>query len=70
MPSPPADAELARLLNRLSASSGMCEDCRYLRLVESARSVFVRCRLADEDPLFRRYPPLPVRQCHGYEPSE
>jgi hypothetical protein len=26
----------------------------------------VRCGLADTDPRFPRYPPLPVRNCDGY----
>jgi len=26
----------------------------------------VRCGLADTDPRFLRYPPLPVRTCDGY----
>lgn len=61
-------ARRARLLLRLGAPAGLCADCRHLRLIESARSVFVRCGLADEDPSFRRYPPLPVRRCQGHDP--
>jgi hypothetical protein len=32
-------------------------------------SVFYRCALADTDPRFVRYPPLPVITCSGYEPA-
>jgi hypothetical protein len=31
-------------------------------------SVFYRCLRAQTDASFRKYPPLPVRQCHGYQP--
>jgi hypothetical protein len=58
----------ARLLARLAVPAGECADCRHLKLADSARSVFVRCLLADEDDRFRRYPPLPVRHCPGHEP--
>ena len=34
------------------------------------RSLFVRCGLADTDPAFPRYPPLPVRTCPGWKPDE
>ncbi|MGH8059891.1 MAG: hypothetical protein ACREOH_22080 [Candidatus Entotheonellia bacterium] len=32
-------------------------------------SVFYRCLRAQTDPSFRKYPPLPVRQCRGYQPQ-
>lgn len=53
-------------LSRLPAAPGLCASCVHLRLLSSPRSVFVRCGLADEDPAFVRYPPLPVRACSGY----
>jgi hypothetical protein len=55
-----------RLLERLAASPGLCATCAHLRLAASRRSVFLRCGLADEDPRFPRYPPLPVVACAGY----
>jgi hypothetical protein len=54
------------LLKRLPASPGLCATCEYLRLVASSRSVFVRCGLAEVDPAFLRYPPIPVVACRGY----
>jgi hypothetical protein len=60
------DADTALLLPRLTANPGLCRTCEHLRLVASARSVFVRCGLADSDPAFGRYPPLPVLRCAGY----
>ncbi|HEX3126233.1 MAG TPA: hypothetical protein VH394_02790 [Thermoanaerobaculia bacterium] len=56
------------LLARLSASPGLCASCEHLRLVASPRSVFVRCGLADLDPRFLKYPPLPVMACPGWRP--
>lgn len=61
------DAETTLLLSRLTAEPGLCRTCEHLRLA-SARSVFVRCGLADTDPGFLRYPPLPVLRCAGYRP--
>ena len=60
------DPETERLLDRLTASPGLCKTCEHFRLLASARSVFVRCGLADVDPAFVRYPPLPVLSCPGY----
>ena len=54
------------LLKRLTASPGLCATCEHLRLVASSRSVFVRCGLAEVDPAFPRYPPIPVVACGGY----
>lgn len=54
-------------LARLPTPAGLCATCVHLRLLASARSVFVRCGLADADPRFLRYPPLPVAACGGYE---
>lgn len=54
------------LLERLPAHPGLCATCGHLRLLASPRSVFVRCGLAESDPAFVRYPPLPVRACRGY----
>ena len=54
----------------LAVDPGLCRTCVHLRLQASARSVFVRCGLAETDPRFRRYPPLPVLGCPGYHPLE
>ena len=54
------------LLKRLPAPPGLCATCEHLRLVASSRSVFVRCGLAETDPRFPRYPPIPVAACGGY----
>jgi hypothetical protein len=50
---------------------GLCGTCRHRREQRNARgSSFLRCALADRDPRFRRYPPLPVVTCSGHEPAE
>jgi hypothetical protein len=54
------------LLSRLGQDPGLCRTCEHLRLLASPRSVFARCALADSDPAFPRYPPLPVLRCGGY----
>ena len=46
---------------------GLCADCAFVRTQRSARgSSFVRCGRADTDPVYRRYPPLPVVACPGF----
>jgi hypothetical protein len=55
-----------RLLDRLASPPGLCATCVHLKIAASPRSVFVRCGLAETDPRFPRYPPLPVVACMGY----
>jgi hypothetical protein len=50
------------------ASVGLCARCSMGRVQRSARgSRFWRCGRADSDPTYRRYPPLPVLRCPGFE---
>ncbi len=47
---------------------GLCARCINVHMVENRKgSRFYRCRLADIDPAFLRYPPLPVLSCTGFE---
>ena len=47
---------------------GLCASCVHAVRQEGARgSQFWRCLRADDDPAYRRYPPLPVRSCPGHE---
>lgn len=62
------DAGTRGLLQSLPMHPGLCATCEHLRLLASKRSVFVRCGLAETDPGFVRYPPLPVIACRGYRP--
>jgi hypothetical protein len=48
---------------------GLCADCAHAQRITSSRdAVFYRCRLADVDADFARYPRLPVVACRGYQP--
>lgn len=47
---------------------GLCAACTNARTVVSGRgSAFWMCELAATDPRFRKYPPLPVVECAGFE---
>jgi hypothetical protein len=49
---------------------GLCADCQHARTIVSAKgSRFTLCGKAQEDPRFRKYPPLPVLACPGYAPE-
>ena len=52
------------------ATVGLCARCGMASLQRGARgSRFWRCGRADSDPAYRRYPPLPVLRCPGFEAS-
>ena len=52
----------------LDPAVGLCSGCRHAARQESDRgAVFWRCLRAERDTDFRRYPPLPVERCPGYE---
>jgi len=50
--------------------AGRCASCAHCQVIDAARSRFYLCRRAFDDPRFRRYPVLPVRECPGYVPVE
>ena len=48
--------------------AGLCGDCAYARVVTSGRgSAFLLCGRAATDRRYRKYPPLPMLRCDGYE---
>jgi hypothetical protein len=49
--------------------AGLCGGCAWAERVASRRSTFLRCRRAETDPAYPRYPPLPVLACAGLEPG-
>jgi hypothetical protein len=54
----------------VNVAVGLCERCRFARWVESRRgSRFLLCGRAESDPVYPRYPPLPVLRCSGFEPQ-
>lgn len=53
-----------------SPPPGLCDRCRHVRRVRSRRgSVFFLCGRAAFDSRFRKYPPIPVLSCSGFEPD-
>lgn len=49
---------------------GLCATCAYVKHTATKRgSVFYLCLRSQDDASFRKYPPLPVVQCRGYEPQ-
>jgi len=56
---------------RPSSSVGLCATCRHAHVITSARgSQFLLCRLSVSDPLFAKYPRLPVLRCGGHTSYE
>jgi len=54
-----------------NAAIGLCFDCQHCRTVENdrkgERSTFYMCLRSFTQPEYRKYPPLPVLRCPGYE---
>jgi hypothetical protein len=50
-------------------AAGLCAACRWAAVHASARATYLRCRRAETDPAYPRYPRLPVLACAGYEPG-
>jgi hypothetical protein len=47
---------------------GLCYTCIHSRQIRSGKgSIFWLCRKSEADPRFRKYPPLPVLRCLGFE---
>ena len=48
---------------------GLCSVCVNARRIPHPRGGpgYWRCALAEVDPRFPKYPPLPVRACDGFE---
>lgn len=52
-------------------SVGLCSVCRFVIRQDTRRgAVFYRCGRADDDATFRKYPPIPVAECRGFETDE
>jgi hypothetical protein len=48
----------------------LCESCRNLREVRTARSRFLLCELSVTNADYPKYPPQPVMQCDGFRPRD
>jgi len=48
--------------------AGLCASCLHAHALRSDRdAVFYRCRRADRDPDYPKYPRLPVPACRGFQ---
>lgn len=57
-----------RVEQRVHPGVGLCSVCRHARIIGNRRgSSFHLCTRARTDPRFRKYPPLPVYRCAGFE---
>lgn len=45
----------------------LCDSCRWMREVTTARSRFLLCELSKTDAAYPKYPPQPVVRCEGYQ---
>lgn len=58
-------------MGRGAPFAGLCDTCQHSRSIVTGKgSVFLMCELSKTDPRFRKYPPLPVMRCPGYEPGD
>jgi hypothetical protein len=46
----------------------LCETCRQVREIRTARSRFLLCELSVTNAAYPKYPPQPVVRCNGYQP--
>lgn len=52
----------------MAASAGLCDACVHQRVIANTRgSTFSMCGRSRTQPEYPRYPPLPVRECAGFE---
>ena len=51
--------------------AGLCASCQHARQLSTQRgSTFWLCERGASDPAYPRYPPLPVRECAGWDSDE
>jgi hypothetical protein len=65
--SPPRDEANYGIMPPDPDSIGLCATCAHCRVVATARSAFYLCGRSFDDARFRKYPPLPVLRCVGYQ---
>jgi hypothetical protein len=47
--------------------TSLCETCKNVREVRTARSRFLLCELSVTNTVYPKYPPQPVVRCGGYQ---
>jgi propionyl-CoA synthetase len=56
---------------RFGADPGLCGLCRHAKTTATRRgTAYLRCTRAAWDERLVRYPPLPVRSCVGFAPTQ
>jgi len=48
----------------------LCETCKNVREVRTARSGFLLCELSVTNDAYPKYPPQPVLRCDGFKSTE
>jgi hypothetical protein len=48
-------------------TQSLCEACKNMREVRTARSRFLLCELSVTNAAYPKYPPQPVVRCDGYQ---
>jgi hypothetical protein len=56
-----------QLLGADKMTTTLCETCRNVREVRTARSQFLLCELSVTNAAYPKYPPQPVLRCDGYQ---
>src|SRR5438552_2826702 len=46
--------------------ASLCETCRNMREIHTARSRFLLCELSNTNGAYPKYPPQPIPRCDGY----
>ena len=50
--------------------TSLCESCRNMREIRTARSRFLLCELSVSNADYPKYPPQPIVRCDGYQRPE
>ena len=48
-------------------AASLCEACKNIREVRTARSRFLLCEVSATNHGYRKYPPQPIVRCDGYQ---
>ena len=51
-------------------TTSLCETCKTMREVRTARSRFLLCELSVKNAAYPKYPPQPIVRCGGYLPRD
>ena len=54
----------------MTMAETLCQSCRNVREIRTARSRFLLCELSVTDADYPKYPPQPVVRCDGFQPKD